>query len=107
AAGTPTTGPACCAGTFNDVDPSAYYAAAVKYLNCHGFVSGYACGGPGEPCPGQYFRPGAFTTRGQFTKILVLGRGWPVTTPSNPTFTDVPRSNPFFVYIATAYSRGG
>jgi hypothetical protein len=106
AAGSPTAGPACCSGTFNDVPPDAYYAIPVKYLNCRGFVSGYTCGGPGDPCPGAYFHPANNTTRGQFTKILVLGRGWPIQTPVSPTFNDVSATSPFYPYIETAYARG-
>ena len=106
AASSPTPGPPCCLGTFNDVDPAAYYAPAVQYLNCRSFVSGYPCGGPGEPCPGVYYRPNNNTTRGQFTKILALGRGWPLANPAIGTFEDVPPSQTFYAYIETAASRG-
>ncbi len=106
AAGSATPGPACCTGAFNDVDPSAYYAPAVQYLNCRGFLNGYPCGGPGEPCPGQYFRPNNNTTRGQFTKILALGRGWPLLDPPTGTFQDVAPGQTFYTYIETAAGRG-
>jgi hypothetical protein len=105
-AGSPTPGPACCLITFNDVDPTAYYAPAVQYLSCRAYLSGYPCGNPGEPCPGQYFRPNNNTTRGQFTKILALGRGWPLLDPATGTFEDVPPTNTFYTYIETAASRG-
>jgi hypothetical protein len=106
AASSPTVGPPCCLGTFNDVDPAAYYAPAVQYLSCRAFVNGYPCGGPGEPCPGAYFRPNNNTTRGQFTKILALGRGWPLANPPTGTFEDVPPTQTFYTYIETAASRG-
>ena len=33
-------------------------------------ISGYACGGAGEPCPGLYYRPVAPVTRGQTAKFI-------------------------------------
>ena len=36
----------------------------------HGVISGYPCGGAGEPCPGTYFRPNNNVTRGQTSKIV-------------------------------------
>src|SRR5206468_1990317 len=56
--------------TFNDVpttNPFYQYIESAYHLN---LISGYACGSPGEPCPGLYFRPGANGTRGQICKIV-------------------------------------
>ena len=39
----------------------------------HSIISGYSCGGAGEPCDGHerpYFRPGNNATRGQTSKIV-------------------------------------
>ena len=35
-------------------------------------------------------------------KIVVLGFGLPAYTPAQPTFSDVPRTHPFYSYIETA-----
>jgi S-layer homology domain len=67
-------------------------------------VSGYTCGGQGEPCPGLYFRPGNLVTRGQLSKVVVLAVGWPLLDPSTATFRDVPVGSTFFRYVETAYS---
>ena len=76
---TPTSAPAStatpCAIAFTDVFPADYYYAPVTYLYCHGVISGYSDG---------TFRPAGFTTRGQMTKIVVLGFGIPIWTPAPP-----------------------
>jgi hypothetical protein len=41
----------------------------------HGIVTGYNCGGPGEPCPGIYFRPVNEATRAQLSKMLFQAFG--------------------------------
>jgi len=82
---------------FSDVNSTDYFAQAVRYLYCHGAISGYS---------GGTFRPYNNTTRGQLSKIVVLAREWPLQTPTGtPTFRDVPSTNPFYPYIETAYSR--
>ena len=73
---TPSPGPTACALTFADVPPDAYFAAAVRCLACRGIVGGYPCGGPGEPCPGLYYRPGNEVTRGQVSKIIANAAGY-------------------------------
>src|SRR5207247_4761086 len=83
-----------CPMTFPDVRTSDYFYEAVRYLYCRGVISGYADG---------TFKPYNNTTRGQLTKIVVLGFGMPIYTPPTPTFNDVPRSQTFYQYIETAY----
>lgn len=56
--------------TFVDVAPDSTFWAYVEQLAAHGAISGYACGGAGEPCPGMYFRPANALTRGQAAKII-------------------------------------
>jgi hypothetical protein len=61
--------------TFADVLPSSTFWVYVERLlaNRPGVMSGYPCGGPGEPCDAQnrpYFRPGNSVTRGQSAKIV-------------------------------------
>src|SRR5436190_980582 len=86
-----------CNSNFYDVPPSEYFAAAVRYLYGHGIIAGYADGS---------FRPYANTTRGQLSKMVVLAEGWSISTPSTPTFRDVPASSAFFNYVETAYAHG-
>ncbi len=58
------------APTFGDV-PATYWAYSyVETAVAHAIISGYDCGGPGEPCPGRYFRPDHAVTRAQLSKIL-------------------------------------
>jgi hypothetical protein len=58
--------------TFADAPPANPFWTWIEELAGRGIISGYACGGPGEPCDGQnrpYFRWGANATRGQMSKI--------------------------------------
>ncbi len=59
---------------FTDVAPSNTFFAYIQRLSIHNAISGYPCGGVGEPCDPQnrpYFRPDNLTTRGQLSKIDV------------------------------------
>ncbi|HMA33658.1 MAG TPA: S-layer homology domain-containing protein, partial [Chloroflexia bacterium] len=61
--------------TFADVFPGTAFYAFVETAACHGILSGYTCGGVGEPCDNQqrpYFRPYPPATRGQIAKIVDL-----------------------------------
>jgi hypothetical protein len=62
-----------------------------------GAVAGY---------PDGTFRPLNNTTRGQVAKIMVLAEGWPLVSPPQPTFTDVPMGHTFYAYVETLYDRG-
>jgi hypothetical protein len=56
---------------------STFYVYA-HCLSCRGVISGYACGGAGEPCNDQYqpyFRPAVNVTRGQISKMVALAAG--------------------------------
>jgi subtilisin len=58
---------------FTDVAPDHPFYTWVQRLASRGYISGYACGGPGEPCDGQnrpYFRAYNNVTRGQTSKIV-------------------------------------
>jgi N-acetylmuramoyl-L-alanine amidase len=95
--------------TFADVPAGHPFYSFVEEAAAHGAVSGYTCGGPGEPCDGAhrpYFRPQADVTRGQIAKILTTARGWTPLTPSQPTFADVPAAHPFFGYVERAVAQG-
>jgi hypothetical protein len=82
---------------FTDVHTSDYFYQAVRYLYCHGVISGYA---------DATFRPYNLTTRAQFSKIVVLAEGWTLYSPPFPTFRDVPPTDPFYTYIETAHQHG-
>jgi hypothetical protein len=82
---------------FTDVHTSDYFYQAVRYLYCHGVISGYA---------DSTFRPYNLTTRAQFSKIVVLAEGWTLYSPPFPTFRDVPPTDPFYTYIETAHQHG-
>ncbi|MEO5953595.1 MAG: S-layer homology domain-containing protein, partial [Chloroflexia bacterium] len=55
---------------FTDVPPSSTFFDFIWRLASRGYIAGYPCGGPGEPCDTAnrpYFRPNAFITRGQIS----------------------------------------
>jgi hypothetical protein len=56
--------------SFADVAPGNTFYPYVETAFVHNLFQGYACGGPGEPCPGNYFRPGHNATRAQLSKIV-------------------------------------
>jgi hypothetical protein len=59
--------------TFHDVAPGSTFWVYIERVYAHGVISGYACGGVGEPCDPQhrpYFRGGNNVTRGQTSKII-------------------------------------
>ena len=79
----------------------------IRCLACRGIVGGYPCGGPGEPCPGQYYRPGNNVTRGQVSKIVSESAGFADAVPSTQqTFEDVPTGSTFWLWIERLSSRG-
>jgi hypothetical protein len=86
--------------TFNDVPPSNTFWVYIERVALHGAISGYNCGGEGEPCPGRYFRPANNLTRGQLAKIDSEAFGYSDPIPPNrQTFNDVAPSSTFWVYI--------
>ncbi len=102
---TPT--PTECFIYFVDVPPDGAFYSYVRCLSCRGIVSGYPCGGPGEPCPGQYYRPGNNVTRGQTSKIVSLAAGFAEVVPSTQqSFEDVAPGSTFWLYIERLSSRG-
>jgi hypothetical protein len=98
--------------TFADVAPGSTFYEYVETAASHGVISGYACGGAGEPCDPQgrnYFRPNSHVTRGQTAKMVSISRGWTIITPATPTFEDVPYDGTpgaLYSYIETAVSKG-
>ena len=105
----PAATPAAGAATFADVPPAHPFFAVVEAAARANLVSGYTCGGPGEPCDAQgrpYFRPYADVTRGQLAKIAVLAAGWALLNPSVPSFRDVPPGSPFYPVVEAAVCHG-
>ncbi len=99
--------PTECLLYFVDVPPDGAFYTYVRCLSCRGIVSGYPCGGPGEPCPGAYYRPGNNVTRGQTSKIVTLAAGFTDSVPNTQqTFTDVPPASTFWLYVERLSARG-
>jgi hypothetical protein len=78
---------------FTDVHTTDWFHDFVQCLYCRGAISGYSDG---------TFRPNNDTIRGQMTKIVVLAFGYTLRSGASPTYTDVPTSNPFYIYVETA-----
>jgi plastocyanin len=91
------------APTFRDVPPTQTFYQYIETIAHNLIVSGYDCGGPGEPCPGVYYRPVNLITRGQLSKIIVLTARWVVLNPVGATFNDVPPGSVFYTYVETAF----
>jgi hypothetical protein len=89
--------------TFADVPYGSTFWVWVERLAERQVMSGYPCGGPGEPCipPDNrpYFRPGAGATRGQLTKIVSNAAGFNDIPPFLYTFADVPVDSAFWLYV--------
>jgi hypothetical protein len=79
------------------VHRSHYFYAAVDWLTCRGIVSGYS---------DNTFRPGSTATRAQIVKMVVLGYGWPLNEPEQPTFNDVGPHDWSYGYVEAGVLRG-
>ncbi|HET9495365.1 MAG TPA: S-layer homology domain-containing protein [Chloroflexia bacterium] len=99
-----------CTVHFADVPPTNTFYPFVRCLACQGIVSGYPCGGEGEPCNANndpYFRPNAHITRGQLAKIVSISAGFTETVPDDrQTFEDVPYGSTFWEYVERLSARG-
>jgi hypothetical protein len=87
---------------FEDVPLGSTFNPYVQALYGRGAVTGYPCGGPGEPCNPPlnrpYFRPQSNATRGQVTRIVAISAQLygPI---DSQTFEDVPPDSTFYIYI--------
>jgi hypothetical protein len=93
---------------FEDVPPGSTFFQFVGRLASRGYMSGFTCGGPGEPCGVRnlpYFRPNGNATRGQISKIVsnTAGFGGP---PGDRIFEDVPEDAAFYDYVQRLAMRG-
>ena len=89
---------------FTDVPSTNAFYPYINRLTNRGHMGGYACGTiPSEPCDAQnrpYFRPFNQATRGQVSKIVANAAGLNDPIPAGTqTYTDVPPSQTFYVYI--------
>jgi hypothetical protein len=94
---------------FEDVPAGSTFYDFIGRLANRGIISGYPCGGPGEPCvpPDNlpYFRPNANVTRGQLSKIVSEAAGF--TEPVGAQqFEDVPVGSTFYDWIWRLTDRG-
>jgi murein DD-endopeptidase MepM/ murein hydrolase activator NlpD len=94
---TPTVAPGPCGMQFSDLPTSHWAYDYIGYLYCRNVVSGFGDG---------TFRPDAETSRAEFTKWISLAFGWNLYNPYFPSFSDVPRTHPYYQYIETAKLRG-
>jgi glucose/arabinose dehydrogenase/plastocyanin len=97
-----------CTIQFTDVPPDNTFYPFVTCLACRGVLSGYQCGGPGEPCDGgnnSYFRPYNNITRGQIAKVVSNAAALDKD-PGEPIYADVPSGHPFYSWINRLTLRG-
>ena len=92
--------------TFQDVPSNNTFYEWIQRLTLRGYMTGYGCGGPGEPCVNNrpYFRPYSNATRGQTAKI-VANAGSFNEPPVGQTFEDVPPTHTFYEFIQRLASR--
>jgi hypothetical protein len=85
--------------TFTDVPPSHPLWIYIERIYIHGITAGYNSSPPcttGTPC----YLPGGRILRGQAAKFVSNGAGYtdPIP-PAQQTFTDVPTTNAFWIYV--------
>ncbi len=96
ATATVTDTPTPCVMAFTDVDPYNPFATYIRCLYCHGIVEGYV---------DNTFRPYNRVTRSQVAKIIANSAGY-TDVPSVQTFSDVPSSHIFYLWVERLASRG-
>jgi hypothetical protein len=93
---------------FEDVLIGSTFQVYIGRLASRGYISGYPCGGVGEPCGVgnlPYFRPNNNATRGQISKIDANAAGF-IDPPGAQLFEDVAPGSTFYDYIQRLASRG-
>jgi hypothetical protein len=93
---------------YADVSDGSTFFAFIWRLTNRGYVNGYPCGGPGEPCGGgnlPYFRPNANVTRGQISKIVANAAGF-IEPSGAQQFQDVVPGSTFYDFIWRLVDRG-
>jgi len=93
---------------FEDVPLGSTFFQYIGRLASRGYMGGYLCGGPGEPCvpPGNlpYFRPNNNATRGQISKIDSNAAGFN-DPPGGQQFEDMGMGSAFYTYTYRLASR--
>ena len=92
---------------FADVQVYTTFYSWINRLTRRGIVSGYPCGGPGEPCDPEsrpYFRTGENATRAQISKIVSEAAGF-TEEHATQSFEDVPPGTTFYLWIERLASR--
>jgi len=92
---------------FQDVAPDHPFYEWINRLTNRGYMSGYTCGGAGEPCVSNrpYFRPFANATRAQTSKIVSNAATYS-DPPTGQAFEDVPATHPFYEWVQRIASKG-
>jgi hypothetical protein len=93
---------------YEDVAVGSTFFDFVWRLSDRGYINGYPCGGPGEPCGSDnlpYFRPNANVTRGQLSKIDANAAGFNET-PGAQQYEDVLPGSTFYDFIWRLSDRG-
>jgi hypothetical protein len=105
---TETPGTEPCVLQYTDVPANSTFYPYIHCLACRGIISGYPCGGEGEPCDQEsnpYFRPNFNVTRGQIAKIISNSAGYDED-PNPQIYEDVVPSNTFYQWINRLSRRG-
>ncbi len=89
--------------TFSDVAPSYFAYSDIETAYANHALSGYTDSGNNHPCAdagtgSPCFLPNNDVTRDETSIIIVRASGFPLVTPQNPSFPDVPPS--YFAYSA-------
>ena len=71
-----------CPLQFTDVPSTSAFYNYVRWLACSGYISGYPCGGPGEPCPRPLFPPRQQRHPRAVDEDGVNAAGWPFADPA-------------------------
>ena len=89
---------------YSDVPPGNAFYSYIECLSSHRAVNGLFSW-VNDQHDNEY-RPGESITRADAVKDLVRAMGFTLQFPATPTFTDVPRSSPYYRYIETAVRLG-
>jgi hypothetical protein len=93
---------------FDDVPVGSTFQLFIGRLASRGYISGYPCGGPGEPCHAgnlPYFRPNNNPTRGNITKIDSNAAGFS-DSPTGQQFEDIQAGSTYYTYTYRLVTRG-
>jgi hypothetical protein len=93
---------------YTDVSVTDTFYPYIQCLACRNIDTGYACGGPNEPCDARsnpYFRPNSLITRQEIARMVAAAADFGED-PGPQRFHDVPATNPYYDWINRMYARG-